>query len=436
MPKFQEPDEHISELDFTNQAEDMFFDAVDDIHFNVRNYNIIYNALKKKARIIPFGDFLKRYIYEKAEIQDDYNEVSDKDYCSMICDSFVEHQTPASFTSTTMRIKNLARNWLKQETVSRNVVLLLGFGLNMSTEDVDMFLTKVLKEQRLYAKDPFEVICWYCYTYKKSYTKFDQLWKQYQECDSCTTPALQSFDSTYNFKQRMIAIRNEDQLMRYLKGLPIAPGTKRQSIMARKQFDNLYTETRNWIAEYLTEAEEREFEVRKIRLSDELDRKNCYNIIQKKEILKKADSEMPNYTGSDISPAQMEQVIFPSVPKDKNGNLSPIKSSSLSTKFAGNRLTRQRLKEIIAGEAQITRYDLITMGFLAFVRKADNYEDRKKRYWVFLDYINNILEESNMTSLYLVNPYECFIAMCILSDDPMNTFSDVWGLSYNENLEV
>ena len=32
--------------------------------------------------------------------------------------------------------------------------------------------------------------------------------------------------------------------------------------------------------------------------------------------------------------------------------------------------------------------------------------------------------------LYVATPYECFILMCILSEDPLSTYCDVWEMSY------
>ena len=53
--------------------------------------------------------------------------------------SFSDHYTPASFTPTTAKLSALSKNWLTRQTVKRNVVFLLGFGLDMSVEDVNLF---------------------------------------------------------------------------------------------------------------------------------------------------------------------------------------------------------------------------------------------------------------------------------------------------------
>ena len=432
MASTQEPEDMIPELDFTQRALETFYDAVDDPYFRDEDPDVIYATLKDKMQVVPFGDFLKRYIYEKAEMSGNYKEIPVTEYRDIICDEFAERQTPASFTPTTARLRNLAKNWLEQKTVNRTLVLLLGFGLGMSTDDVNMFLTKALKEQRLNAKDPFEVICWYCYTYGCGYVKFEQLWDEYRQTGGRDRESLPELEATSVFKRRMLSITDENQLMDYLKDLPIAPGTTRQSVMARQQFDQLYRKTREWVADVLTGIEENESRVGRERMAEKLDRDDRYYDFEKRAMLEKADQKYHRYHGTEIGAAQVEQVAFASIPKDRNGNMLPMKASTLNSQFSGARLNRQHLSEILSGKAQITRYDLITLSFLAFLRTSGEDMPALKRYSAFIDTTNEILEKSDMGPMYPVNPYESFIMMCILSDDPIGTFSDVWELSYSE----
>ncbi len=426
----QEPDLN---LDFTQRAFEQFYDVVDDPYFRDQDLDKIYDALKDKIQIVPFGDFLKRYIYQKAELNGDYQEIPLSDYRDMICSSFQERQVPASFTPTTARLKNLAKNWLEQKTASRSVVLLLGFGLGMTAEDVDDFLIKALKEQRLTAKDPFEAVCWYCYKNGCSYLKFEQIWKAYAQSGShAALPGSFSLDSTSVFKQRMVAVRNEEELMDYLKTLSVQAGTLRQSVRARRQFDRIYADIRDWTAEVLTGIEKDDSAVSQDRLMEILSRNERYYEFEKKEILEKAGSQYHQYRPEEIRAADVERVVFASVPKDKNGNLLPMKLSALFNQFSGTRLSRQHINDILSGKAQITRYDLITLSFLAFSRTIDQYSTVLKRYSAFIDETNGILEKSDMGPMYPVNPYESFLMMCMLTDDPVGTFSDVLELSYTD----
>ena len=420
--------------DFTQIANEVFYDTVDDPYFRDRDLDSIYEVLIRKIRAVPFGDYLKRYIYQKARMEGDYSAVPVAEYRQIICDEFAERQTPASFEPTTARLRNIAKNWLEQRSVSRSVVLLLGFGLGMSTEDVNEFLTKVLKEQGLNAKDPFEVICWYCYTNGYTYPKFEQLWSLYRDREKKPVPAG-SLENTSVFRQRLLSIKNEDLLWRYLDNLPIQPGTFRQSVMCREQFDLLYAKTCEWVADVMNEMEDQDASVDAERLQERLDHTDRYYDFEKREMLAGQKERKHRAVAADITPADVERVILASVPKDKNGNLMSMKTSTLNTVFSGARLSRQHIGEILAGRAPITRNDLLTLSFFAFGKSMDDYDSRLARYRAFLDATNAVLKSSDMEEIYLANPYEIFIVMCMLSDDPVGTFSDVWERSYADEGE-
>lgn len=153
----------IGDLDFTDAAWEFLYDAVDDAQFLDKDAQLIYNTLRHRLKTRSFGDYLKRYIYLKAELTEPFAEVPLKEYQLIIRSAFSDNHTPPSFAPTTAKLSALSKNWLTQQTVKRNVVFLLGFGLNMSADDVNMFLTKALREQEVNPKNPFEVICWYCY---------------------------------------------------------------------------------------------------------------------------------------------------------------------------------------------------------------------------------------------------------------------------------
>ena len=86
--------------------------------------------------------------------------------------------------------------------------------------------------------------------------------------------------------------------------------------------------------------------------------------------------------------------------------------------------------------SQIDRFDLITLQFFIFALKVDEFPRAKPRYIRFIDDMNRILEDCCMGPLYIANPYECFILMCVLSDDPMGTYADVVEMSYLEDPQV
>lgn len=112
--------------------------------------------------------------------------------------------------------------------------------------------------------------------------------------------------------------------------------------------------------------------------------------------------------------------------------MTPSKASKLNEQFSGKRFSRQRIGDILSGDAEVTRFDLITLNFFVFSQKLDVYPEPKVRYLQFHESMDAILEKCFLGKMYVQNPYECFVLMCILSDDPLGTYADVWELSYNK----
>ena len=112
--------------------------------------------------------------------------------------------------------------------------------------------------------------------------------------------------------------------------------------------------------------------------------------------------------------------------------MTPSKASKLNEQFGGRRFSRQRIGDILSGKTEVTRFELITLNFFVFSQKLDEYPDPKVRYQKFHETTDEMLERCFLGKLYIPNPYECFILMCILSDDPLGTYADVWELSYNK----
>ena len=66
------------------------------------------------------------------------------EYAGIVTSVFQESGTPCSFALVKTTLSQAVRNWLTRDRVSRDTVLLLGFGLYMSVDDVNAFLVKAL----------------------------------------------------------------------------------------------------------------------------------------------------------------------------------------------------------------------------------------------------------------------------------------------------
>lgn len=423
----------ISDYDFTDAAWESLYDAVDDTQFLDKDAQLIYNSLRHRLKIRSFGDYLKRYIYEKAGLTEPFAEIPIKEYQLIIRGAFSDNHTPASFTATTAKLSALSKNWLTQQTVKRNVVFLLGFGLNMSVDDVNMFLTKALREQEINPKNPLEVICWYCYHKRFNYLKFEQLWRIYNETQPNALDMGHFYgEQTIGVRHSMHSIHDDATLIAHLAKLKATENMSAMSFTARKCFDSLYDEARELIAKMYNAYEDTEYEEAVQEYIHRLSFNDRLFDSEKQKHIEQFRSKEKVFSKDDITESDIEHIICAAIPTDRHGNLTPSKASKLNEQFAGRRFSRQRIGDILSGKTEVTRFELITLNFFVFSQRVDEHPDPKARYLKFHKTTDEILERCFLGKMYIQNPYECFILMCILSDDPLGTYADVWELSYHQ----
>ena len=419
------------ELDFTGRAYDVLYETVDHAHFRDKDASLIYDALSRKLVQRSFGDYLKRYIFVKAGMTGDWREIPLNDYRRIIVDAFADNNTPPAFEPTTAKLSALTKNWLTQSTVRRQVVFLLGFGLRMSLEDVSAFLIKALRERDINPKDPFELLCWYCFRQRYGYADFSRLREAYNRIPPQQADLSMLYgDRTVNVRNSYSSIHDDATLLAKLSQMKNNDNVSLFSVTARQQFDLLYDRTRLLIAEQYNRDGEEEAEIR----IGNYYRENEYNArlsdADKLHHAERIRSGIRRYSPQEITAGDVEKGLCSAIPTDRNGNLERGSRSALNAMFLGRRFSRQHIAEILQGKADVDRFDLITLLFFIFSQKADELPDRKTRFWAFVDEANKVLTLCSMGELLTSNAYECFVMMCMLSEDPLGTYADVFEMSY------
>ncbi len=385
----------VKDYEFTRRAAQKFRQIVSLDSFEDEDADVIFNYLYKEMELVSFGDYLRRYIYERAGLTEPFNEVPQEVYREIVMDSFKETFTPKSMTQTSTKLSSLVNNWLTQASVKRETVFLIGFGLRMTQEDVSDFLTRVLKEQDFDFHDPDEVIYWYCYRHQLGYSHAEEYKSLYQALSPAPHEKGQVI-SGINLK-----LETEGELVEYLKklkgGWEDRLSEKSQSF---QEFKSLYAQAQEIICRMYQQDEE------------ELHRGKVW-------------------TPEEISPSDMEKVICSGIPINDMGNLKKMSASILSRHFSQKRFSRQRITNILNHKFPVERFDLITLQFFITSQEMAE-EDPFNRYHAFLEKIRGILSRSGMADIYIVNPYECFVLMCLLTDCPLAVFSEIWEKSYEE----
>ena len=410
-------------MDFTMNAGVSLQSLVHKKDFSYRDSELIFRYLREQAEYVPFGLYLRRYIYKNTGMSDAFTSISDNTYYEVLKNCFIKTQTPSSFHKTSTTIKVLINGWLKASTVNRESVFLIGFALNMPVEDVSLFLTRAICDYDFNFNNPEEVIYWHCYRNKLPASHAIKMINEYSGKDF--DPSNVKYDSfsyenislTFSAKRQIrwngeititapernyIGDKDQD-IMNYLLALRMRNRKYKYSLTAYMQFRDLL----NRVKEALQKERD-------------------------EEIAMEGDCELPveKIVKKKIRESDVEKALYSTVPL-VSGNLKNTTYSVLGKTFAKHRLTRQRISKLLSGKTAVSRFDLITIYFLLVVKMELN--NPITRYKTFVRDTDDILKKCFMGPLNISNLYEAFILVCLLTEDPICSFSDVWAMAYDES---
>ena len=381
----------IRDYEFTRKARHQIFEVVNSESFEDMSADEIFLFLYKGILLVSFKDYLKRYLDERAGIEEPFSEVKDQVWQDIITYAFEENNAPHSFEPTSTRWSYTVKSWLTSDRVRRSTIFLLGFGLKMMEQDVSDFLTKVLEEDNYHMEDPEEVIYRYCFRHQLPYSRAKALLEQAGTANTVETSKMSTDE----------ILQDEQSVLRYIAGIRKNGSVNLMQDATQKCFYNLYATSKEIIAAIYNQ--------------DEMD---------------KPEKERREWTTDDVSAADLEKMLCSGIPMTDSGNLVKSNKSLLSKHFQNYRFSRQRADGLLKGQAQPDRYDLITLCFFVHAQKEElTGEQRLSGY---LTEINPILTSCGMSEIHPANPYEAFILICILSDCPLAVYGDIWELSYEQ----
>ena len=244
------------------------------------------------------------------------------------------------------------------------------------------------------------------------------------------SPLSNQLNSTVKLASAAFGVQTDAALLTYLAQLQETPGASTQGLKSRQCFDRLYEQARKSTAAMYNAMKDDYTDIQISRQRDLLSRDDRLYDYQKDSQLQRMADGQKNLAPEDIGPADIEKIICAAVPIGKGGNYLPLKESTLNDIFEGKRFNRKHIGDVLSGASPVTRFDLITLSF--YNHALDLSDDVKPivRYRRFIESTDAILNTASMGALYVANPYECFILMCMLSDDPLGTYADVWERSY------
>ena len=111
-------------FDFTKSLQDYEYTkrsnrVVSSKQFERMDSETIFQYLSKEMEIVSFGDYLRRYIYERAGITEPFQQITEEYYADYLTESFSMNRAPHSFTPVRSHWGNIVRRWLRSGSVKR-----------------------------------------------------------------------------------------------------------------------------------------------------------------------------------------------------------------------------------------------------------------------------------------------------------------------------
>lgn len=390
----------IQDYDYTRIAAAEFERIITSEKFADMDSDMIFDYLYHEGRPVPFQDYLKRYIYERVHIGLPFKEVSDEIYFEILNNNFKMNHAPWSFSSAKKSLTQTLKAWLRQDSVKRSTVFLLGFGLRMRETDVSEFLQKGIREEDFDFTSPEETVYWFCYHFDLRYAQAVSLLSECAQISVQTMDSGRLEDWQEVIRRPDFESRGMDYLRDYLRQLKASGIGNERNAHVYQEFRNLYDRARRAAIPILQEHR--------------MDRNRPANIAVE-----------------DVGPSDLEMVLCSGIPSTSSGNLKKTSDSSLSEHFHERRPERHRFDNLLKKRVRVNRFDLITLLFFVYSQEVEP-DWPCERFLKFVDEINQILTRCHMLELYPANPYEAFVSMCLVSDEPLAVYNEVWERSYQD----
>lgn len=404
--------------DFTKQAEEFFINNIDELY---STENAI-EYLNDKRNTMNFSFELRRFICKKFGEKTKDNKYicilkNEKEEKKIILDSFDldnfslnEYEDLILFYGKKNNVhisRADARRWVKDEvSCKRHKLFQISFALEMTIEETNMFLTKILCEQGYNFRNEEEIIYYFCRKNNISYNRATELIEIASNIED--NKKLENKDIyTKHFKKEVEAINREEELLDYIK-------------KNKHNFKGFSKTAKDKFIEALNTA----LELAKLKENDEKMNKD-----------------------------RLEKVMLDGFPRGdkKYGNeFESIKKSKIKD-ILDNITKRDKMDAIIKDKRAVTRKDLI---FLNFFNRAvlSNGEERvihdgkygeESKYYFdlaqnnpienmksFREEMDDILMEVSMGKLYIPNRFDNFILLSLCYDKPLEYFQDLIDESF------
>ena len=326
----------------------------------------------------------------------------------------------------------------------RNTVFHLAFALDLEPESVSKVLTKCLLMQDFNPKDPVEVIYYWCLKYQIPYPQMLREYLDYYNSQAIDTDFRGSGaapipeGNTFYIMENLESISRMEKpaLMEYLWRLKIS-SPSRQS---RKTPRQIYRECFDLFPEFLYTAPGQNAPKLSSLLSA-LDYLVASEEFTRQKALKDgnelpADTRKKNFRGEKVLSEKERRPLLVKILEINRRNyyrantLPLLPGEILQFLFEGIAYSEAIVRKRIYGEIPLTRKELLATMFLYYLADTVNQESeigsKAKSLDLFEEEASDNLFQCGMHTFYLRNPFDLFLALCFLQDDPLAYFMASW----------
>ena len=406
--------------DFTKQAEEFFINNIDELY---STENAI-EYLNDKRNTMNFSFELRRFICKKFGEKTKDNKYicllkNEKEEKKIILDSYdldkfslKEYEDLILFYGKKNNVhisRADGRRWVKDEvSCKRHKLFQISFALEMTIEETNMFLTKILCEQGYNFRNEEEIIYYFCRKNNISYNRATELIEIASNMED--NKKLENKDIyTKHFKKEVETINREEELLDYIK-------------KNKHNFKGFSKTAKDKFIEALNTA----LELAKLKENDEKMNKDRLEKVM-----------LDGYPRGEKKYGEDE--------KECRKEFESVKGSRIKD-ILDNITKRDKMDAIIKDKRAVTRKDLI---FLNFFNRAvlSNGEERvvhdgkygeESKYYFdlaqnnpienmksFREEMDDILMEVSMGKLYIPNRFDNFILLSLCYDKPLEYFQDL-----------
>ena len=375
--------------------------------------DINYSEVQEKVSQIkcrPFIEYINKFLYliyfpeDKAA----FEEITQKEF---------RDRAKTIFERNGVEIKgSIYKQWTDRKyAVSRETVFKFAFGLGMSMEETQIFLKKVARMHDFDYRSAKETVYAYCLKNSLGYSDAQRI---LEECRNCEyEPEAETVKETSTTECRSLfdsKVKNEEDLKRHASFLMKTEGLGERSSVEKLR--KLLEEFKSYIKE-TADLEEDSLESTVHQL---------YNLLA---------IDMDKLKSVGAFDAEVEGMI-PGIDGDMDvaeiiGDEKWCENVVLnfSEWIDDARISVSTLRRKTKGEVAIERQDIITLAFMSYLYEnrwnEELYTDIKTKFDECTDHINFWLERFGMMPLYFAHPFECFIALCLLTPNSELAFKVV-----------